>query len=285
MFTLSSIRSSTALRAPRIVLLGVEKIGKTSFACGSRVEDGRVVEFGLNSPVVLQMKGEEGVDGLPNVKSFPVISTHSEIMEAMDVLYENDHPYRTLVFDSASTAAHIINDGVCEENGVDSIRKMPGFRTGEAAVINKWREILDGMDHLRDERNMSIIITGHVKVKAFKNPEGDNYDTYDLDLEHTDVSEMLKRWADLILFANTKVLIKKEGEDTKFSKAKRRGIDASGGARWLYTQKRPAHPGGGRNIYGALPYEIPLDWASFEEAVAAAQIPSAEQNQESEKGQ
>jgi hypothetical protein len=82
------------------------------------------------------------------------------------------------------------------------------------------------------------------------------------------VSELLKRWADVILFCNTKVSVKKEGEDTTFSKAKKRGYDLTHGQRFLYTQKRPAHPGGGRGIYGSLAYELPLSWTAFEEAVA-----------------
>ena len=53
-------------------------------------------------------------------------------------------------------------------------------------------------------------------------------------------------------------------------KEKKRGIDTTGGQRFLFTQKRPAHPGGGRGIYGRLPYELPLDWSIFEKAIADA---------------
>ena len=59
-------------------------------------------------------------------------------------------------------------------------------------------------------------------------------------------------------------------KDTGFNGEKKRAIDGANGMRFLYTQKRPSHPGGGRGMYGALPYELPLDWASFQAAVAAA---------------
>ena len=42
-FDLASISNEAVARAPRIVLLGVEKIGKTSFACGDRVADGKIL--------------------------------------------------------------------------------------------------------------------------------------------------------------------------------------------------------------------------------------------------
>jgi len=40
--------------------------------------------------------------------------------------------------------------------------------------------------------------------------------------------------------------------------------------RVLYTQKRPAHPGGGRGVYGHLPYELPFDYHTWRAAIKAA---------------
>jgi len=267
-FNIASLSAEAVINAPRIILLGVEKIGKTSFACGSRVENGIVSEVGLNDPVVIAVKGEEGAGGIA-VPKFPVAQSLDDVLEAIGSLYSEEHDRRTVVIDSASALGPIVYDDVCEEFGVTNVRKVPGFRTGEAAVQVRWRNILNGLTSLSEDKHMSSILIGHVKVKPFKNPEGENYDTYDFDLDG-DVAEMLKRWSDLILFCNTKTVIKVEGEDTKFSKAKKRGLDSSGGQRFVYTQKRPAHPGGGRPPFGRLPYELPLDWASFQEAIQVA---------------
>ena len=267
-FNIKSLSAEAVIKAPRIVVIGTEKIGKTTFSCGSRIVNGKVAEVGLNSPVVISVKGEEGADGLA-VSKFPVAQTLDDVMSAIGSLYNEEHEFKTVVLDSASAVGPIISDSVCEEFSVANVRKVPGFRTGEAATQLRWRNILSGLTALRDEKNMSSIVIGHVKVKPFKNPEGENYDTYDFDLE-AEASEMLKRWADLILFCNTKVVVRKEGEDTTYTKAKKRGVDASNGQRFLYTQKRPSHPGGGRGIFGALPYELPLDWAAFQEAIQVA---------------
>jgi hypothetical protein len=277
--SLASLSKGTVVRAPRILLLGVEKIGKTSFGCGVSFEKGKVVKVGQNSPVVIPCLGEEGADSI-GVPMFPACSTFEEMMESITALYVEDHKFRTVVIDSASALGPIICDAVCKEFDVDSIRKVPGFRTGEASVLNRWRDILGGLDGLRNSKGMASIVIGHVKVKKHKNPEGDDYDTYDIDLEHTDVSELLKRWADVILFAQAKIAVKKDGEDKGIIKAKRRGVDT--GLRCLYTQKRPAHPGGGRGAYGQLPYELPLDWGAFEAALADA-INNKTQPQEEEE--
>jgi len=266
---LESISKEACIKAPKILLLGAEKIGKTSFGCGCHFEDGVKVEEGINDPVVISIKGEEGSDAL-KVAKFPISKTYEDVMQAIGALHQEDHEYKTAVLDSASALQSIIYDDVCSEFNVDNIRKVKGFRTGEAAVLNRWRALMGGFDALRNDKNMASIVISHIRIHKLKNPEGDDYDVYDLDIEMNDVNEMLKRWADVILFANTKVVINKDGEDSKFSKAKRVGKDITGGQRFLFTQKRPAHPGGGRDPYGQLPYELPLDWAAFEDAVANA---------------
>jgi len=268
--SLKSISKEAVVRAPRILLLGAEKIGKTSFACGCHFENGKLVETGINNPVIIPIKGEEGADAL-KVGKFPTCNTYQEVLDSIKALAVEDHDYKTAVLDSASALNPIVEDHVCFENGeVSNIRKVSGFKTGEAAVTKCWGNIRDYLDVLRNEKNMAVIIVGHIKVRNHKNPEGDDYHVYDFDLDMPDVTELLKRWVDVILFANTKVVVKKEGEDTKFSKAKRTAKDITGGKRFLFTQKTTTHPGGGRDIFGHLPYELPLDWVDFEKAVAEA---------------
>lgn len=269
-FDLKSITRESVLKAPRILLVGTEKIGKTSFACGCHFEEGssKPVAVGLNDPIVISMKGEEGADGL-DVASFPTCNSYNDVLDCLTTLSQEEHPYKTVVLDSASVLGPLINDDVCAEFKVDNVRKVPGFKTGEAACENRWRNIIAGLDYLRNEKGMACVIISHSRVKKHKNPEGDDYDTWDVDLDNN-YGEILKRWVDLILFANTKVTVKVQGEDTKFSKAKRTGKDIYGGQRFVYTQQRPAHPGGGRDVYGQLEYELPLDWKAFTDAVVEA---------------
>lgn len=262
---LAGITNESAVKAPRIVLLGTEKIGKTTFACGSKVEDGKVVAHGLNNPIVLSVKGEEGADAIP-VPKFPVANTFDEVMDALGALYSEEHGYGTVVIDSASALEPVLWDSICADYNVNNIEKVGGgYGKGYTEALSRWRDLLDGLDGLRGSRNMASIIIGHVKVKRFDDPQGDSYDTYTFDINDK-ASNMLFRWADLILFANTKVVVKKE--ELGFNKEKKRGVDVSNGQRYVYTQKKPAHPGGGRGLYGSLPYELPFDWASFETAVA-----------------
>ncbi|WP_309382051.1 ATP-binding protein [Cerasicoccus frondis] len=264
--SLKNITKGATIRAPRIIILGVEKIGKTTFACGSRFENGQIAETGINAPIVIPTKGEEGADSL-DVASFPTMMNYNSVMEAIGSLYTEEHEYRTAVLDSASALEPLIWDAVCSANNVNGIEDVGGgYGKGYTEALGLWRQLLEGLDALRAAKNMASVIIGHVKVKRFDDPAGDSYDQYTFDINDK-AANLLFRWADVILFCNTKVVVKKE--DKGFGQKKAQGIDLTGGARFLFTQKRPAHPGGGRGAYGQLPYELPLDWAEFEQAVAS----------------
>lgn len=252
-FDLNNIKKGVEHKAPRIVLLGVEKIGKSTFAAGAE------------SAIFLPIKGEEGVDDL-DVAKFPRAETFDDVLEAVTTLIRDEHEYKTFVIDSASALEPVIWSKLCEESNCDSIEKVGGgYGKGYIEAANKWRSLMDGLDRLRS-KGISVILIGHVKVKRFDDPLGASFDQYQFDL-HEKVHLALQRWADSILFANSETIVKTE--DVGFNKEKKTGKDLTG-ARWIFTQKRPGHPGGGRGVYGRLPYKLPLDWAAFTSAASEA---------------
>ena len=252
-FDLSTLETDPTLRPPRMLLCGVEKIGKSTFAAGAP------------SPVFLPIRGEEGIDDLA-VHRFPTCATFDETLAALRALAEQKHEFETVVIDSASTLEPLIWDAVCRAEGVDSIEKVGGgFGKGYIEAVSRWRLLMDLLDALRAQGMASILI-GHVTVRTFTDPTSENYDAYQLDL-NKHAAAALMRWSDCILFANSRALIRKESEG--FNKTVRKAVLRE--ERCLFTQKRPAHPGGGRGVYGRLPYELPLSWSAFEEAIQQAQ--------------
>lgn len=266
-FNLASLSAEAVIKAPRILLLGVEKIGKTTFACGARVEDGQLVEVGLNKPVVIPVRGEEGADEFA-VAKFPTAQSFDDVLSAISSLYTEEHAFETVVIDSASALEPLIHDKVCADYKATSIEEvLGGYGKGFGEAMKYWRGLTNGLDALRNSKDMRSIIVGHIKIKGIKNPGTDAYDAFQFDINER-ASQMLLKWADLILFANSKITVRKE--DVGFNKTKARAVDAAGGQRFLYTQKHPAYPAGGRGVLGRLPNEIPLDWATFQDAVASA---------------
>jgi len=249
---MSMVMHGTVERPPRIILAGVEKIGKSTFASGSP------------SPIFIPVKGEEGIDAL-EVSRFPVVNTFAELQAALGALAEEDHEFKTVVIDSASTLEPIIWDDVCAEHQVPTIEKVGGgFGKGYVEAVKRWRDTMAALDYLREVKGMGCILIAHVTVKTFSDPTSESYDQFVLDLNKQAVSA-LQRWSDAILFANAKTFVKKEMVGAKEIK---KGVARD--ERVLFTQKRPAHPGGGRGVYGQLPYELPLDWNKYQEAIKAA---------------
>ena len=253
-FDLKSITTGTVARPPRILLAGVEKVGKTEFSSQAP------------SPIFIQVKGEQGADAL-DVASFPVAQSFPDVIAAITTLAKETHEYQTVVVDSVSALEPLVWDETCRRNGnVDSIEKVGGgFGKGFLEALKCWRELLDGLDHLRNEKNLTVILIGHVKVKLTNSPLVDPYDSFVVDLQDR-AAALLYRWVDAALFAGRKPTTKKiEG---KFQSVTTHAI--GGDRSILFTSPRAGIPAGGRGVYGRLPGELPLEWVAYADAIAAA---------------
>ncbi len=248
-FDLQSITTGRTQRPPRVLLLGTQKIGKSTFAAEAP------------GVIFLPIKGEEGIDDMDCAK-FPPAETWDDVKAAVGSLINDDHDYTSFAIDSSSALEPIIWAEVCKRHSVDSIEKvLKGFGKGFTEAVILWTELCDGLDILRNEKNMSIFLIGHVTTGSFNDPMTDNYDQYRWDVQKK-AAACMERWADAILFINTKVYTKSEegGFGATTNKA------SSTGGRFLYTDSRPTHPGGGRGIHGKLPYEIPIEFGSSYQA-------------------
>jgi len=257
-FNLSSITAEPTLLPPRIVLCGIPKIGKTT--------------FGSQSPgaLLVPIKGERGADEIAVPKT-PVQSGFGGVMEIIGALYEERHDFQTLVIDSISTLESLIWDRLIKSEKSAKIQRIEDFGYGKGYVnaLNLWRQMLSGLDALRESRGIGSILISHVAVKSFQDPLGTPFDQYVLSV-HKGAAELVQRWADCILFANARVHVTQETDARGAPKlgARKRGITVD--ERVLFTQARAGHPGGGRGAYGHIPYELPLDYQSFADAVSAA---------------
>jgi hypothetical protein len=252
MSALSAIGPSRKMRPPRIVLLGGPKVGKSTFGAG------------LTSPVFQPVEKEEGIDDV-DAQAFPVARSFAEVLENVTALDSSDHPYKTLVIDSASALSPLVVKRAMEIEKVETEAKLGGgFGRQYDTVLLLWSQMMGAIDNLRD-RGIATILIGHITQKRFDDPINGGYTRYDFDVPKP-VAEQVQRWADAILFANWDVY--RTSEDAGFNKQEQRGTGS--GRRVLYTQARPAHPGGGRGIYGKLPYELEFSAAAFLAAIKEA---------------
>lgn len=253
--SISSIAIPSSNRPPRVILTGVPKIGKSTFASK------------FPKSVVIPIIGEEGCDAL-GVPCTPVVTSYDELIATLLMLLNDRHSFYTVVIDSVSALEPLIWKEVCKRHGEKSIEKvLKGFGKGYQEAVYRWTEVTELLDELRNKRMMASVLIGHVKVKMFSDPIIGQYDRWIWNVNDKAADKMYQ-WSDVILFCNTKTVQVKE--DAGFGNVDKRALDIGAAQRYLYTQQRPAHPGGGRGEYGRLPYEIPLDYNVFADCVAQA---------------
>ena len=217
-------------RPPALLLYGPEKAGKTTLAS----------EF--PTPVFLQT--EEG-DGVLDLASMGRIESFGELMDAIGMLYERDHEYRTVVLDSVSALQPLIW-AETGERGDDKGNKKKriedfGYGKGYIYALAVWQEVLDGLNALRREKGMTIVLIAHSKIERFDDPETVGYSRYDIDL-HEKARDFLKREVDIVLLLKADVTVK--SEDSGFNKT--RAIGQGGRSVWMHATSRPAYAAGNR---------------------------------------
>lgn len=239
-YDLQSIRRNDAgKRMPIIVAYGVEGVGKSSFAA--------------SSPSPIFIPTEDGL-GTIDCNAFPLIRTFDEMIEALSALYMEEHDFRTVVVDSIDWLEPLIWKKVSADHGVNAIEDI-GFGKGYTHAITYWRMYLDGLNALRNEKNMIVIQIAHSMVKRFDNPETDAYDRYQIKL-HEKASSLVREHADIVGFCNYHTSVLKE--DAGFGKKSKRGVTS--GQRLIHLVEKPAFQA--KNRY-AMPEQTILDWNMF----------------------
>jgi len=244
---LASLRKTSVKRPPRILAYGIHGVGKSTFAAAAP------------SPVFIQT--EDGLDAL-DVNAFPLARSFGDVMEAVGALYEEEHAFKTVAIDSVDWLEQLIWKDVAQEQKVSSIEDI-GYGKGYVFAQSRWSMLLEGLDILRNERGMGVILIGHAAIKRFEDPTVDGYDRYGPDL-HKNAASTLCEWADIVGFVNFRVAIKEI--DAGFNKKIAKGKGT--GQRTIYLEERPGFTAKSRWRIGT---DCPLDWATFSARLEKAQ--------------
>ncbi len=245
MSLLEQIRTGKQSSPPRILLYGTEGIGKSTFAA--------------QAPNPIFIPTEDGLNEI-NCASFPMAKKYSDVEAYLSSLAIERHDYQTVVIDSCDWLEQLIWDELCRLSGASTIEKVDGgFSKGYTAALGFWRQIIDALDALRTERHMAVILIAHAKVERFEDPESNAYDRYTPRM-HKHATALLTEWADAVLFATRK--FRTESENMGFGKERTIavGLGKDGGERVIRTVGGPSCIA--KNRYD-LPYEIPLSWDAF----------------------
>lgn len=239
MINLSDIKPTRGDNPPRIVLYGPGGVGKSTFAA--------------SAPDTVFLDIENGLDGIEASKIR--CSEWQDILDAITALHEQKHEFKTLAVDSIDWMESLIHKAVAKADGKDNIEEI-GYGRGYKLALDYWAQFLQGMTSLRDNKGMTIILIGHDQIKRFDDPTGSGYDRHQLKLHNAAAAQVFE-WADAVLFAKQKAVVK--NEDVGFKQKKGKAISLG---RVLYTEDNPAYMAKHRASL-SLPPEIPFSWEDF----------------------
>lgn len=233
----------------KVVLYGVEGIGKSSFAAR------------FPQPVFIDT---EGGTGRLDVRRLPAPDSWQMLLDEAAETADGQVPCQTLVLDTADWAEKLCMAGVCARFKVKGIEDI-GYGKGYTYVKEEFARLLDVLEKVIAS-GRHVVVVAHAAVAKFEQPDAvGSYDRWVMKTSKQ-VAPLLREWCDMLLFANYKTVVEKSGAGPS---AKNK---ASGARRVLYTTHNACWDG--KNRFG-LPDEVPFDYESIRAIVDGSTLPAA----------
>ncbi len=239
---LNLVSEEVIKKPPRILLYGVEGIGKSSWAASAKNAD-------LN-PIFIPT--EDGVNQIKCAK-FPQANDSDTVMKYLDTLLNEKHDYRMVVIDSADWLEKLIWKKLCKRFNVNTLTEVT-FGKGYANAESDWAVFLTKFDQLV-EKGIAVVLLAHAGIQKIENPDGSSYDNYapklHVNSKGKGIMRTMMEWADCVLFCKYEQYMKKEEEGF----GKERTIVSGVGQRMIYTTKQASFDA--KNRY-TFPPQIPM---------------------------
>jgi len=253
----------------RMVIAGVEKVGKTT--------------FGASAPSPLLVPLEVGYSGV-SIPKTPMLTHLDHVTQLVNEItiaaQSGQFPYKTILFDSATALERMIHEAILmldpqynpgNKKTVTMDSALGGYGKAYAYSNEKFGNFLTACDKLAVYGGINIVLTCHVFASKFMDPTAGEYDSWDL-LLHSPKNqktygkrEMITQWADVIGFLYEPMYIsKQEGSNLT------RGVSQNKG-RMMGLSRTPSYVAGNRfGVEGEV--AIPKDdgWNHFANAIYQA---------------
>lgn len=224
----------------RVVIYGPEGIGKSTFASQ------------FPEPLFIDT---EGSTNQLDVARMDTPTSWTMLIEQIKWVCKNPNVCKTLIIDTVDWAERYCIEHVCAKHNKTGIEEF-GYGNGYVYVAEEFGRFLNLLNDVIDA-GINIVLTAHAQIRKFEQPEEfGGYDHWELKLgkkTSSQTSPLVKEWADMLLFANYKIVSVAVDDDGKKRKAQ-------GGKRIMYTTHHPCWDA--KNRFG-LKEEIPFDFDSI----------------------
>lgn len=228
--------------AQKVVIYGPEGIGKSTFA--SRFPNAIFIDT-------------EGSTKQLDIARTDKPTSWAMLGSQLDYLKANSQllGFKTVVIDTIDWAEQLCIDDICaryQKKGIEDF----GYGNGYVYEKEEFGRFLNGLEDLI-EKGINVVLTAHAQLRKFSQPdEIGEYDRWELKLGKktgSQISPLVKEWADMVLFANYKTFAVATDDSGKKFKAQ-------GGQRVMYTEHHPCWDA--KNRHG-LERELAFDYAQI----------------------
>lgn len=230
MFEMTTGKIATA---QKVVIYGPEGVGKTTLAAA------------FPQPLFIDTEGSTNkmdVARYPKPTSWEMLK--NEVREAPKT------GCKTIIIDTIDWAEKLCLMSICDAHQKKGIEDF-GYGKGYVWEREEFGKFLDLLQDIANG-GVNVVLTAHAQIRKFEQPdELGAYDRWELKLGQktgSQISPIVKEWADMVLFCNYKthtVVTDKEGKKRK----------AQGGERVMYTSHNPCWDAKNRD---GLPEILPL---------------------------
>lgn len=251
-----NITSGKIASAQKIVIYGPEGIGKSSFAAK------------FPRPIFIDT---EGSTKWMDVQRFDKPTSWTMLNSQVQYVKQNRSICDTLVIDTIDWAEQLCINDICAAYNKKGIEDF-GYGNGYVYEKEAFGKFLNSLEEVV-EAGVHVVLTAHAQLRKFEQPdELGAYDRWELKLgkkTSSQISPLVKEWADMVLFANYETFaVQTDDQGKKFK--------AQGGKRVMYTSHHPCWDA--KNRCG-LPDKLPFDYAQIAHYIGGTAAPAPTQTQ------
>ena len=182
--------------AVKMVLYGTDGIGKSTFAS--------------KTPYPLFIDTEDSTKYLNVRRVDPSPKNWAELANyVMEVAKSDVELCKTLVIDTADWAERMCIKHICDKAQKTGIEDW-GYGKGYTYVYEEFGKLLNVLTDIAN-KGINVLLIAHAVLKKFEQPdENGSYDRYTLKLNDspkTSIANLVREWADIVLFANYKTYV------------------------------------------------------------------------------
>lgn len=246
-----NITSGKIASAQKIVIYGPEGIGKSSFAAK------------FPRPLFIDT---EGSTKWMDVQRFDKPTSWTMLNSQVQYVKQNRSICDTLIIDTIDWAEQLCINDICAAYNKKGIEDF-GYGNGYVYEKEAFGKFLNSLEEVV-EAGIHVVLTAHAQLRKFEQPdELGAYDRWELKLGKktgSQISPLVKEWADMVLFANYETFaVQTDDQGKKFK--------AQGGTRVMYTSHHPCWDA--KNRCG-LPDKLPFDYAQIAHCIGGTATPA-----------